>query len=285
MTQTQSDLHLHTLVSDGTCDAVEMLNAAMEAGLERISFTDHDAVGAYRHFHPNLFSLARGMGIELIPGIELDTEYMEHEVHLLGYQIDVGNAALNTHLRKTQNDRRIRVGKQVIAINTLLGETVITKEELFLPQRDTLMKPHLIHGLLRTGRWGDDYLAAQAWLAENIKVSAKVFKPSIRDGIALIHGAGGQAVLAHPGFLSVEHGFSLEQILRELKELGLDGVELEYPYTASPKLFSTQESETTIIDTLRELAEHYSLFTTRGSDAHEPVKLIEFANRQTRPTV
>jgi len=273
-----SDLHFHTLVSDGSANSLEMLTAASEAGLKRISITDHDAVGAYRYFHPNLFGLAQSMGMELIPGIELDTEYLDHEVHLLGYQIDIGNATLNTHLRKTQNDRRQRINKQILAINTHFGEAIISKEEILMPERDSVMKPHLIHDLLKTGRLGNDYRTVQQWLSDTIKVSVKVFKPTIKDAISLIHGAGGQAVLAHPGFLSVEHGLSLEHILRELKEFGLDGVELEYPYAGSSSFFPDSQTEAAVISEIRDLADRFSLFTTRGSDAHEPRQLAEFAS-------
>lgn len=275
-----SDLHIHTRVSDGTSDAIEMLKAASDAGLKRMSITDHDAVGAYRHYHENLFSLAHDMGIELIPGIELDCEYKNIEVHLLGYQIDTGNASLAAHLRKVQNDRRQRITRQIMAINHQLEETVLTKEEVLLPDRDSLMKPHLVHGLLRTGRWGNDYKAAQSWLNETIKSSVKVFKPAIEDAIALVHGAGGHAVLAHPGFLSMEQGLPLDQTLRDLKEAGLDGVEIEYPYTGTSKFFSDEATEAALIAELRILSRRFSLFPTRGSDAHEPAKIREFALRR-----
>lgn len=274
-----SDLHLHTRVSDGQCDLLTMLNAAREAGLQRVSITDHDAVGAYRHFHPEPMSLARTMGLELITGIELDTDYQGREVHLLGYQIDIDDPALNAHLALTQGKRRQKVSLQIEAINAHFGRTIIDAPSVILPDRDTLMKPHLVHGLLQTGEWGTDYKAAQAWLTENIKVPVDVPKLPIAQAINLIHGAGGQAVLAHPGFLSVEQGLQLEPLLRELKVWGLDGVEVEYAYCGSSKSFPDPESEAAIISELRGLARQFGLFTTRGSDAHEPQRIKDFAVR------
>ena len=46
--------------------------------------------------------------------------------------------------------------------------------------------------------------------------------------IAAIHDAGGKAVLAHPCQLGCSHG-RLEEILRALKDAGLDGIECFYP--------------------------------------------------------
>lgn len=275
-----SDLHLHTTVSDGTCTAVDMLRAARQAGLKRISITDHDAVGAYRHFHSDLFALAAGMGLELIGGIELDTDYRGLEVHLLGYGIDMNAPDLNRHLTHTQSKRRQRVGLQIEAINDHFGRTVIDPQKVILPERDTLMKPHLVHGLLQTGLWDADYRAAQKWLGENIRVEVTVPKLPIGQAIELVHRAGGRAVLAHPGFLAVEHGLNLDLTLAELTGLGLDGVEVEYAYAGSSKLFPDSRSEAAVIAEIRDLAKRFSLFGTRGSDAHDTQKLLEFALRQ-----
>jgi predicted metal-dependent phosphoesterase TrpH len=273
------DLHLHTRVSDGQNDLETMLAAAAEAGLRQVSITDHDAVGAYRHFHPKPVRLAREMGLELIPGIELDTDYLGREVHLLGYRIDIDNPDLCAHLTLTQGRRREKVILQIEAVNAHFGRMIIDPETVLLPERDTLMKPHLVHGLLKTGQWGHDYRAAQAWLGEHIRVMVEVPKLPIARAIEMIHGAGGQAVLAHPGFLSMEQGLELSPLLRELKSQGLDGLEVEYAYIGSSKAFASPESEAAIITELRGLAQQFNLFTTRGSDAHEPQKIKDFAKR------
>lgn len=279
MNHQKIDLHIHTLVSDGTADAITMLKTAQEAGLRQVSITDHDAVGAYRHFHPDLFGLAGEMGLELISGIELDTDYQGVEVHLLGYGIDIDSPGLNEHLKLTQGRRRERVTLQIEAVNTHFGRIVVDPKAVILPERDTLMKPHLVHNLLKTGLWGDDYRAAQKWLKETIQVEIEVPKLPIHRAIDLVHAAGGRAVLAHPGFLSVEQGLKLEQVFSDLKEWGLDGAEVEYAYAGSSKLFPDSTSEISIIEEIRHLSKRFSLLATRGSDAHDPQRLKDFATR------
>jgi len=64
MTRT-TDLHVHTLVSDGTRTPLEMLQAAKEAGVGRLSFCDHDALGAYRQWG-DMFAHGKKLGVELV---------------------------------------------------------------------------------------------------------------------------------------------------------------------------------------------------------------------------
>ena len=54
------------------------------------------------------------------------------------------------------------------------------------------------------------------------------WKAGAPECIAAIHDAGGKAVLAHPCQLGCSHG-RLEEILRALKDAGLDGIECFYP--------------------------------------------------------
>ena len=94
-------------------------------------------------------------------------------------------------------------------------------------------------------------------------------KPALGQAIALVHSAGAWAVLAHPGYYSRE-GLAVVARLAELKGLGLDGVEVDYPYHAcSPDTFSA-EAEVALVAELRAAASDLGLRTTRGSDCHTP---------------
>ena len=82
------------------------------------------------------------------------------------------------------------------------------------------------------------------------------WKAGAPECIAAIHDAGGKAVLAHPCQLGCSHG-RLEEILRALKDAGLDGIECFYP-RHSPEQTAAY---------LR-LADKYGLHITGGSDFH-----------------
>lgn len=76
------------------------------------------------------------------------------------------------------------------------------------------------------------------------------------EAISLIHRAGGIAVLAHP-FALEPNSEKLAEIVRELREAGLDGIE------ALSNTVLVKESEGA-----RALAERFGLLVTAGSDVH-----------------
>jgi predicted metal-dependent phosphoesterase TrpH len=274
------DMHLHTLVSDGNTTPLAMLAAAKEAGLERISFTDHDALGAYRHWG-DLFAQAKELGIELVSGIELDSDYQRREIHLLGYGVRIDDPALNRHLTANQRVRKQRVTQQLTIINQFFRRKVIDSKKIFLPNRDTLMKPHLVHVMLDQGLF-PTYPEAAYWLSEIARIPLHVPKLPLADAIAMIRNAGGEAVLAHPGYMVRETDIVLASFLEEFVPLGLAGIEVDYPYYQEKEpspLFPDLEAERKMIAELRPLAERFKLKETRGSDAHDTEALKAFAAR------
>jgi 3',5'-nucleoside bisphosphate phosphatase len=273
-----SDLHIHTMVSDGDAEPEALLLAAKEAGLKQISFTDHDALGAYCHFGADIFARARGLGLELVAGIELDTDYRNSEVHLLGYYINLNNEALNAHLNLTQGLRKQRTALQIELINRHFDRTVVDSSHVFVPRRDTLMKPHLVHALLNQKLFSD-YKEANRWISDSAKVPVEVPKLPLADGVRMIRSAGGEAVLAHPGYLVREKGISLESLLTELIPLGLSGLEVDYPYAGTSRFFPDPESEHAMIRELQSISERFKLKASRGTDAHSVEALVRLNNR------
>lgn len=261
------DLHLHTIVSDGTIVPDDILTCAKELHLEKISITDHDAIGAYTHFGEDIFQRSEAMGIRLITGIELDSDYNDVEVHVLGYGIDIKNKALNDHLSYIHSLRRLRINEQIEKINAFYKKEIIQKEKVFIPDRDTLMKPHLVHTLLNHGLFSG-YREAASWVSENAKSSVTVPSSYTGDIIALIKQAGGQAFLAHPAFYIQEDGLDIDKMITELRPLGLDGLETDYAYYKTSPNFQTRESERNFVKFLNDTARKYNLKTSRGSDAH-----------------
>lgn len=280
------DLHIHTLVSDGFHTPPEMLLAAAAAGLRTVSITDHDAIGAYRHW-PDLFTQAHALGLSLTTGIELDTEYRGVEVHLLGYGFDWQHPALNEHLGRVQEQRRLRIGEQIRVVNQVMNKELVSVRDVFLETRDTVMKPHLIRPLLESGACGDSYGAVQDWFRAHVHSDIEVEKLSMPHAIDLIHQAGGRAVLAHPGFIKglPETGLdaALGEILDELAGWGVDGVEVVYNYQDAHRAAKDPQQEAEragrLVSLVRALAEERNLLMTRGSDAHHRDDLKPFAEK------
>jgi predicted metal-dependent phosphoesterase TrpH len=111
------------------------------------------------------------------------------------------------------------------------------------------------------------YREGSDWFHAHASAGVAVPKPSMAESIAMVHAAGGRAVLAHPGYYWKD-GFPILERLPALRALGLDGVELDYPYaSSSPELFADGDSER-FVGTLRAAGEALGLELTRGSDCH-----------------
>jgi 3',5'-nucleoside bisphosphate phosphatase len=263
-----SDFHLHTMVSDGELTPEELLREAAARGISHLSITDHDALGAYRWQEGRAFALAARLGQELTVGIEMDADMDGVEVHVLGFDVSLDDARLDAHIARVREARIERARRELPVVNGLLGAGTVREEDVFAPGRETLMRPHFIHPILeRTGRFAT-YEEANAWYREKVQSGVSVPKPTITEAVALIHGAGGWAVLAHPAYYERERGLQVTARLAELRALGLDGVEMDYPYhKCSPHVFSP-EQERAYAAQLRDVAEPLGLRATRGTDCH-----------------
>lgn len=266
------DFHLHTLVSDGDLDPVALVAEAAGHGVTHLSITDHDALGAYRWREGAVFAEAQRLGVELTVGIEMDADMDGMEVHLLGFGVALDDPALGDHLERVRAARQERARREIGLVNAALGAGTITEEQIFVEGRVTLMKPHFIHPLLDRGLF-PTYEAASAWYRKNVKADVKVPKPVLAEAIALVHGAGGWTSLAHPGYYQRD-GVRMAERLASLKAMGLDAVELDYPYHAcSPHQFSV-EAEAAFAQEMREAAAAAGLRSTRGSDSHTAADFV-----------
>ena len=275
----KQDFHMHTYLSDGTPGPLELVQACMELQLDEISITDHDSIGAY----PEVLDAARGTSLRVVPGAELDCVYGKLEIHMLGLNLDIQNAALNQHLSNIQGARKIRAYQQAAAINRFYGRTIVDLDTI-CARCQTFMNPHLIHAMIDAGLFDEYHLAdrykkAQQWMKQNIQVDATIEKPTVETMLKMIHSAGGFASLAHPGYY-LKEGLDVRQMIADMKEMGMDGMEVRYPYfQEASREFPTLQQEKDAIEILHEYAVQYELTETSGSDAHEIQQLISWHKR------
>ena len=271
---------MHTYLSDGTPSPVELVQACIELKLDEISITDHDSIGSY----PEVNDLARGTSLKIIPGAELDCTYGHLEIHMLGLNLDIGNAALNHHLSGIQAARKKRAFEQADAINRHFEKNIVDLE-VICARCETFMNPHLIHAMIDAGLFdefhpADRYKKAQKWMKQNIQVDSVIEKPTAETMLNMIHKAGGVGVLAHPAYY-LKDGLDVSTMISDLKEMGMDGLEVVYPYfQEDSREFPSLEHEKEAIEILHELASRFDLQETTGSDAHEIRQLISWHNRR-----
>ena len=209
-----ADLHLHTNFSDGTYTPEEVARRAGLLGLVAVALTDHDTVeGCAR-----MAAACTRAGLEFIPATELTAESDGSELHLLGYFVDTQDPKLLTEMSKFQQVRQDRIREMVARLNKLhvplQAEAVFAIANCRSPGR-----PHVGRALVMGGFCSSLDEAFERFLKKDRPAWVPKFKISALDAIALVHHAGGLAVMAHPGLNRTD------QIIPDLVDSGLDGLE------------------------------------------------------------
>jgi hypothetical protein len=241
-----ADLHLHTYFSDGTFSPEELAAQAQRQELQAVALTDHDTVEGCA---PTARA-CEAAGIEFIVGTELTAEQDGHEIHILGYGIDVQNAKFLGEIGKFQAVRQNRIREIVQRLNQinvpLQAEAVFTLANCRAPGR-----PHVARALVQAGLVGSLDEAFERFLKKNRPAWVPKFKMSAANATELIHQSGGAAVMAHPGLNRSD------EVIPAMVEAGLDGIEC----------FHTKHSAATAEHYLQ-MADHFHLLVTGGSDCH-----------------
>ena len=97
------NFHLHTIASDGKLTPSELLHQAIAIGLKGFAVTDHHSVNSYRQIEQQLKAIAFGEAKNTLPhlwtGVEITSQLLEVEVHILGFGFDTDNSSLNRYLQ------------------------------------------------------------------------------------------------------------------------------------------------------------------------------------------
>lgn len=245
------DLHLHTTASDGTCTPAEVVELAKAAGLTAIAITDHDTMNGVAE----AVNAGGKLGLEVLPGIELSTDYRGRNTHVLGYGLSPDAPALAAVMSWMQGERRRR--NERIAANMRRDGIPVTLKELEAQHSGaTIGRPHFAQVLVEWGLAADVADAFHHQLGKGGKYYEKRNCLPMAEAVRAIRESGGAAVLAHP----LQYHYSEEE-LRALAacaaEVGMQGMEVYY--TGYGEIERTQ---------LTALAEKFGLIRTGGSDFH-----------------
>ncbi|GAB6136842.1 PHP domain-containing protein [Halanaerobaculum tunisiense] len=250
MSQEYIDLHLHTTASDGSFTPTEVVTKAKELGFSAIAITDHDTVAGLEEGR----QVAQKVGIEFVPGIELNTDYQETEVHILGYYIDDQQQNLREKLTSLQQGRVTRIKKMVAKLNDL-GFALDFAEVAALADGAALGRVHIAKIMLEKGYVTEWEEAFAKYIGRSGPAYVKRKKLTPFQAIELVKEAGGVPIIAHPGLVKAE------DLLTELIDFGAAGLEVYHTD------HDQQETEYYL-----QLAQENDLLVTGGSDCHGPTR-------------
>jgi predicted metal-dependent phosphoesterase TrpH len=266
------DLHTHTNASDGTDSPSELIDKAINRGINILALTDHDTTRGWSEASSALLNHSSQSAMKLVLGAEISCQDENGiSIHMLGLLFNPDYQPLFEVLERTRENRHSRMERIIARLNE--AGIDITLEEVNAQRKGdaTLGRPHLADALVARGHVASRDEAFAALLHNKSKFYINHYSPSPVETIKLIKAAGGVAVIAHP--LASQRGRTISMDLFEsLISAGLDGIEVDH----------RDHSESEKSELLRFAIEN-ELIVTGSSDYHGTGKLNQLAEYTTHP--
>ena len=257
-----ADLHIHTYYSDSTSSPQEVVEQALKNELSCISITDHDIIDGIAEAQ----EAARSLNLEVIPGIELSSEFEGRDIHILGYFIDIQKGPLVEKIESYLDERVRRMKQMILNLQTVGIKDITYEEAAALTKSRALGRPHLAALLVQKGHASSFKNAFDKYLGQGGIAFAPKFKQSPFEAIDLIHQSGGLAVMAHPMLTQKD------ELISRMAKAGLDGLEVYYP-NCMP----------VVTECYKKMAKKHGLLMTGGSDAHGKAKVFTYVGKEAIP--
>ncbi|QBP76573.1 PHP domain-containing protein [Herbaspirillum huttiense] len=254
MSELKFDLHCHSNVSDGLLPPEEVAARAKANGVGVWALTDHDEVGGVARAR----AAARALGMEHVAGVEISVTWAGHTVHIVGLRIDETNQALVDGLAATRNgrERRAREIAEALERHGIGGAYEGALKHVGNP--DLISRTHFARYLVECGTCCDTKEVFANYLTEGKPGYVPHRWATLEESVRWIRGAGGVAVIAHPGrykYTQTQFG----ALFDEFKQLGGAAIEVN---TGSHTPEQYQE--------YAQVARSYGFLASMGSDFHGP---------------
>ncbi|EEY9408406.1 5'-3' exoribonuclease [Escherichia coli] len=262
------DLHSHTTASDGCLTPEALVHRAVEMRVGTLAITDHDTTAAIA---PAREEISRsGLALNLIPGVEISTVWENHEIHIVGLNIDITHPLMCEFLAQQTERRNQRA--QLIAERLEKAQIPGALEGAQrLAQGGAVTRGHFARFLVECGKASSMADVFKKYLARGKTGYVPPQWCTIEQAIDVIHHSGGKAVLAHPGRYNLSAKW-LKRLVANFAEHHGDAMEVAQ-CQQSP-------NERTQLATL---ARQHHLWASQGSDFHQPCPWIELGRKLWLP--
>jgi hypothetical protein len=257
-----ADLHCHSTASDGALAPAEVVRRAVERGVSLLALTDHDQLSGLEEAR----AAATASGIEFVCGVEVSVTWRGITVHVVGLRVDPVDRALQAgleHVRGGRLRRAQKIGEALAAV----GIAGSYEGAVALAENPSMVsRTHFARFLVQQGVVADTRAVFRRFLVQGKPGYVPHQWAQLADALRWIRGAGGIAVLAHPGRYGLSAA-AMGELVEEFKSGGGSAIE-----TVTGSHSRGQYSE------FGELARHYGLAVSRGSDFHSPDEGAEFGS-------
>ncbi|MGD9424908.1 RNase RNM [Pantoea sp. NSTU24] len=262
------DLHSHTRASDGLLSPTALVQRAVEMRVGVLAITDHDSIAGVAEAQQTVID--QNLPISVLAGAELSTLWENHEIHIVGLNIDIDHPAMVAFLAgqlACRQTRAAEIGERLAKAripDALAGATRLADGGI-------ITRGHFARFLIEQGKADNMAQVFKHYLARGKTGYVPPQWCTIKQAIDAIHHSGGCAVLAHPG----RYGLSakwLKRLIAHFREAGGDAIEVAQ--CQQPPNERTQ---------LAQYARDNDLAASQGSDFHQPCPWIELGRKLWLP--
>ena len=245
------DLHCHSTVSDGLLLPQDLVAHAANSGVKVLAMTDHDDVSGLSAAR----LAAAEHGIHFVNGVEISATWKKRTLHIVGLKFDADNIALKTALDKVRIGRDDRAQEMAAGLakagiaSAYEGAKAIAKQSI-------LTRSHFAQFLAQNGHAKDVKSVFKKFLVKGKPGFVESNWMDLESAVSLIVGAGGQAVIAHPGRYDLGM-VNMHLLMHEFRMLGGAAIEV---VTGSHQPPQYQQ--------FAKIAHKFSLKASLGSDYH-----------------
>lgn len=249
---TRYDLHCHSTCSDGLLSPTDVVRRAAARGVEVLALTDHDELAGLAEAR----EAARDVGIGFIPGSELSVTWRDTTLHVVGVGVDPDNEALADGLDNVRRGRDVRARRIGDALADAGIPDAFEGALTYVTSARLVSRTHFARFLIEAGHARDMKDVFRRYLSKGNPGYVAHAWPTLDEAVTWIHGAGGRAVIAHPGRYKIDRA-ARRELFAEFRDLGGDAIEI-----ISPSHDAAQYRE------FAELARTFGLRGSCGTDFH-----------------
>ncbi len=247
------DLHTHSSASDGTLSPEALVRRAHAQGVDVLALTDHDTTAGCA----GALTVAAELGLCLVPGVEVSVSWRGTTLHILGLGVDPEHVALQQGLAglgRYREQRAEEIGRRL----QQHGVAGAYAGACRFAGDGRVGRTHFARFLVEQGHARDLRGAFKQFLTPGKPCHVSGEWADLAQATAWIHGAGGQAVIAHPARYKLT-ATKLRRLIGEFKECGGIGMEVVSGSHSRDEMF-----------TFANHARQHGLLASSGSDYHGP---------------
>lgn len=248
------DLHCHSNVSDGVLTPSALAARAKANGVDVWAMTDHDEVDGIAEAR----AAAGQLKLQYVPGVEISITWAGKTIHIVGLQIDETNPALVQGLAATRGGREMRAHEMAEQLALAGIQDAYEGALKFVGNPDLISRTHFARYIMELGVCKDIGEVFSNYLIEGKPGFVPHRWATLAQAVTWIRGAGGTAVVAHPGRYDLSD-LAMDAFFDEFKQLGGTAIEV-----------ITGSHTVDQYDQYAKIAKHYGFLASRGSDFHGP---------------